>query len=98
MVSTSVTTHSANTITSTKNSEPFIRSKQRKASLDRTGKLITPAMDSLRERLHAEWFWKTLPLLSQMPEDQVQMLITNWPSASGIAGVLKDRLIPLSAL
>ena len=60
MISTSVTTHSANTITSTKNSEPFIRSKQIKASLDRTGKLITPVMDSLRERLHAEWLRKTL--------------------------------------
>ena len=43
-------------------------------------------------------FHKTLPLLSQMPEDQVQMLITNQPGISGVAGVLKDRLIPLSAL
>ena len=38
MVSTTVTTHRANTILS-KNSEPFITSKQRKASLDRAGKL-----------------------------------------------------------
>ena len=43
-------------------------------------------------------FHKTLPLLSQMPEDQVQMLITNQPGISGVAGVLKDRLIPLSSL
>ena len=54
MVSTTVTTHSANTIASTKNSEPFTRFKQRKASLDRAGKLTTPGEDSLRERLHAE--------------------------------------------
>ena len=43
-------------------------------------------------------FWETLPLLSQMPEDPVEMLITNQPSVSGIAGVLKDRLISLSVL
>ena len=43
-------------------------------------------------------FRKTLPLLSQMPEDQVQMLITNRPDVSVIAGVLKDELIPLSVL
>ena len=43
-------------------------------------------------------FWKTLPLLSQMPEDQLQMLITNRPDVSGIAVVLKDELIPLSVL
>ena len=54
MVSITVTTHSANTITSTKNSKPFIRSKQTKASTDRVGKLTTPGMDSLRERLHAK--------------------------------------------
>ena len=49
MISTTVTTNSANTITSTKNSEPFIRSKQRKASLDRAGKLTTPSMGSRRK-------------------------------------------------
>ena len=43
-------------------------------------------------------FRKTLPLLSQMPEDQLQMLITNRPDVSGIAVVLKDELIPLSVL
>ena len=53
-VFTAVTIHSANTIVSIKNSEPFIRFKQRKASLDRAGKLITPSVDSLREILHAE--------------------------------------------
>ena len=37
-----------------KNSESLVRSKQRKTSLDRAGKLTTPGMDSLRERLHAE--------------------------------------------
>ena len=41
---------------------------------------------------------KTLPLLSQMPEGQVKMLITNRPGVSGIAKVLKDSLIPLSVL
>ena len=54
IVFTAVITHSANTIASTKNSEPFIRFKLRKASLDRTGKLITPSVDSLREISHAE--------------------------------------------
>ena len=43
-------------------------------------------------------FWETLPLLSQIPEDPVEMLITNQPGVSGIAGVLKDRLISLSVL
>ena len=52
MIFTTVTTHSANTITSTKTSEPFIKSKERKASLDRAGKLTTLGKDSLRERLH----------------------------------------------
>ena len=54
MVSTTATTHSANSITSTENSEPFIRCKQRKASLNRAGKLKAPGMDSLRVRLHAK--------------------------------------------
>ena len=54
MLSATITNHSANTIASTKNSEPFNRSKQRKGFLDRTGKLTTPGMDSLRERLLAE--------------------------------------------
>ena len=54
MVSITVTTHRANTITITKNSELFARAKQRKTSLDRAEKLIIPAMDSLREMLHAE--------------------------------------------
>ena len=54
MVSTTVISHSANTITSTKNSEPYIKSKQRKASLDRAGKLTTLGVDSLKERLHVE--------------------------------------------
>ena len=54
MVSTTVTSNSANNIASANNSEPFIRPKQRKTSLDRTGKLTTSGMDSLRERLHAE--------------------------------------------
>ena len=54
MVSTAVKTHSANTIASTKNSEPSIRYKQRKTSLDSSGKVTTPGMDSLRERLHVE--------------------------------------------
>ena len=54
MVSTTVTSNSANNIASANNSEPFIRPKQRKTSLDRTRKLTTPGMDSLRERLHAE--------------------------------------------
>ena len=54
MVSSTIITHSANTITCTKNSEPFIRSKQRKASLDRVGKLTTPGMESFREKSHAE--------------------------------------------
>ena len=53
MVSTTVTTHRANTVL-LKNSEPFITSKQRKASLDRAGKLTTLEMDSVRVRLHAE--------------------------------------------
>ena len=43
-------------------------------------------------------FRKTLPLLSQMLEDQVQMLITNRSDVSGTAGVLRDRLTPLSTL
>ena len=54
MVSTTVTTHCANTITSAKISEPFIRSKQRKASLDRPRKLTNLGVDSLIETLHAE--------------------------------------------
>ena len=54
MVSSTATTHNANTNTSTKNSEPFTRSKYRKTSLDRARKLTTPGMDSLRKRLHAE--------------------------------------------
>ena len=41
-------------------------------------------MGSLSERLHEE--------------DQVQVLITNRSGISGIAGVLKDKLIPLSVL
>ena len=43
-------------------------------------------------------FRKTLPLLSQMLEDQVQMLIINRSDISGTAGVLRDRLTPLSTL
>ena len=43
-------------------------------------------------------FRNTWPLLSQMPEDQVQMLITNWSGVSSITGVLKDGLIALSVL
>ena len=43
-------------------------------------------------------FRKSLPLLSQMPKDQVQMLITSQPDVSDIAGVLKDRLITLSVI
>ena len=54
MASTTITTDSANTITSTKKAKHFIRGKQRKASLDRAGKLATPCLDSLREKLHAE--------------------------------------------
>ena len=50
-VSTTVTTHSASTIAPTKNSEYFIKYKQKKASLDRAGKLTTSGVDSLMERL-----------------------------------------------
>ena len=98
MVSTTVTTHHANTITITKNSELFARAKQRKTSLDRAEKLITPAVDSLREMLHAEGVLEDSVALSQMPEDQVQMLITNRSGVSSIAGFLKNRSIPLSVL
>ena len=45
MVSTTVTTHSANAIPSAKNSEPFFRPKQRKSSLDGAGKLTSPGME-----------------------------------------------------
>ena len=54
MVSTTVTTHSANTITSTTNLKPLSTSNQRKESLDRAKELTTPGIDSLREILHAE--------------------------------------------
>ena len=43
-------------------------------------------------------FRKIRPLLSQIPEDQVQMLITNRSGVSSITGVLKDGLIALSVL
>ena len=43
-------------------------------------------------------YQRKLPLLSQMPDDQAQSLITNRPGISGIAGVLGDKLIPLNAL
>ena len=44
-------------------------------------------------------FRKILPLLSEMPDDHVQMLITNQFGVNGgIAGVLKNRLIKLSVL
>ena len=45
-----------------------------------------------------EDFRKTLQLLSEMSEDQVQMLIKNRPGVYGIAGALKDKWIPLSVL
>ena len=47
--------------------------------------------------LHME-YQRNLPLLSQMPDDQAQPLITNSPGVSGIAGVLGDKLIPSNAL
>ena len=37
-------------------------------------------------------FWETLPLLSQIPEDPVEMLITNQPGVSGIAGVSQKQV------
>ena len=43
-------------------------------------------------------YQRKLPLLSQMPDDQAQSLITNRPDVSGTAGVLGDKLIPLNAL
>ena len=39
-------------------------------------------------------YQRNLPLLSQMPDDQAQSLITYSPGVSGIAGVLGDKLIP----
>ena len=67
-----------------------------KHPFDREGKITTPGMGSLRKRLHAEG--KTLPLLSQMPQDQVQIPTTNSPGVSSIAGVVYSRLIPLCVL
>ena len=97
MVSTTVTTHCANTITSAKISEPFIRSKQRKASLDRN--------QSQSWRGQSHWnitcrrsFRRLCCSYHKMPEDQVQMLIRNKPGVSGIACILKGRLILLSVL
>ena len=94
-VFTAVTIHSANTIVSIKNSEPFIRFKQRKASLDRAGKLITPNVDSLREILHAEAISEDSAAIIANARRSVQMLITNQPDVSGIAGVLKGKLLPI---
>ena len=36
-----------------------------------------------------------LPLLSQMPDDQAQSLITNRPGVIGIAGVLEEKIDPI---
>ena len=56
-------------------------------------------MDSLREKLPAGGFSKdSAALITNVSEDQVQMLITYRPGVSGIAGALKDKWIPLSVL
>ena len=86
-VTTTFATHS--TITSTKISRPFIENQTRKTIL--TGKI------SEKDYMQKE-FQTNLLLLSHKLEDEVQTLITNWPGVSGIAGVLKDMLIPLSVL
>ena len=41
---------------------------------------------------------KILPSLMQIPEGQGQSLITNRRGVSGLAGVLKEKLIPLNVL
>ena len=43
-------------------------------------------------------YQKCLPSLFQFPEGQGQPLIRNWPGISGIAGDLREKLIPLDAL
>ena len=98
MVSTAVTTHSANTIASTKNQNLLLGPNRVKHPFIEQGNLellawIVSGKDYMQKELR-----KTLPLLSQMSEDQVQMLITNRLGVSSAAGVLKDRLISLSVL
>ena len=43
-------------------------------------------------------FQKNQPILSQVPEDEVQTLIANRPGVISKASVLRNNLIPLSVL
>ena len=44
--------------------------------------------------LQQKSYLKKLLPSSQVPEEKVQSLITNWPGESGIAGVIAEKLIP----
>ena len=81
-------------VTKTINTKPVVFKRIKSFSGKR--KLATPGVDS-KTFLQKE-YQKNLPLLSQMPEDQAQSLITNWPGVSKIAGVAGDELIPLHVL
>ena len=43
-------------------------------------------------------FRKGLQSLSQVPEDQVHHLITNWPGVNRLAGVVNGKLIRIHAI
>lgn len=43
-------------------------------------------------------YQRSLQLSSQMPDNQVESLITNFPGINGIANVLGEKLIPLNVL
>ena len=42
-------------------------------------------------------YQRNLPVLSQVPDDQAQSIITNRPGINGIADVLGDKLISLNS-
>jgi len=50
------------------------------------------------KQARAKSYQKTLPNLSLRPEGEVQKLITSLPGKSGIAGVLRTKLIPFDVL
>ena len=55
-------------------------------------------MEAFRKVLEGEGVSNSLPHLLQTPEGQGQYLVTNRPGESWLAGVVKERLIPLQVI
>ena len=86
---------------------PFLLPHRKDLLLDPLGK-TNPLVVNQTLRLAAwlvsgnHWYEKAfqtkLQSLYQIPEEKVRSLLTNWPSASGLAGVVNGLLIPFNVL